>query len=104
MRRQRPNGAMAEYFHVAEWRILEWERDYAPLNVRQELVLMNNWLEANPRRRKKNYARFIINWLNKSYASVAAAQVASRAYARVGENREPSARALAALKTWETSQ
>ena len=78
---------MPEHFKIAEWRILELERDYAPLNVRQELVLMNNWLEANPRRRKKQYNRFVINWLNRVYAQIATAQVKSRmmAQTRVGK-------------------
>jgi len=73
---------LPEHFKIAEWRILELERDYAPLNVRQELVLMNNWLEANPRRRKKQYNRFVINWLNSVYAKIATAQVKSRMMAQ----------------------
>ena len=62
--------------------------EYAPLNVRQELAKMAEWLKANPRRRKKNYQRFIIGWLNKAHASVVVAQVNARMYARVGENRD----------------
>lgn len=73
---------MTEYFQVPEWRILEWEQLYAPLNVRMELLKMHQWLEANPRRRKKNYHRFIINWLNKNYAQVATAQVQARMAAK----------------------
>ena len=76
-----------EYFHVAEWRILEWEASYFPLNVRQEITKMYEWLEANPRRRKKNYARFAINWLGKAHAQVVVAQAQARSYARVGEVR-----------------
>jgi len=30
-----------------------------------ELKKMNIWLESNPKRLKKNYKRFITNWLNK---------------------------------------
>ena len=72
--------------NIAEWRIVEWERDYAPLNVRQEIAKAENWLEANPRRRKKNLHRFIVNWLNKAHAQVAVAQANARSYARVGDN------------------
>ena len=79
---------MTEHFHVAEWKLAEWERDYEPLNVRQELVKANEWLEANPRRRKKNYNRFVVNWLNKAHAQVIVAQIERRLYARVGENRD----------------
>lgn len=75
---------MTPHFHVQEWLILEWERDYAPLDVRRELAQMHQWLEANPRRRKKNYQRFVVGWLRREYAKVAHAQVAARLYARAG--------------------
>jgi hypothetical protein len=45
---------------------------------------MKQWLDANPRRRKKNYNRFIINWLNKESARVERQAVEARSYARVG--------------------
>jgi hypothetical protein len=75
---------MTEHFHIAEWRILEWEKHYYPLNVRQEIEHMQNWLEANPKRRKKNYNRFVVNWLNRNYAQVATAQALTRIQARAG--------------------
>ena len=78
---------MPEHFKVAEWQILEWERDYSPLNVRQEIAQMHQWLEANPRRRKKNYQRFVVGWLRREYAKVAHAQVQARLYARVGDGQ-----------------
>jgi len=34
-------------------------------SVIDELKKMDVWLIANPTRHKKNYARFIVNWLNK---------------------------------------
>ena len=34
-------------------------------SVIDELKKMDVWLIANPNRHKKNYARFIVNWLNK---------------------------------------
>ena len=75
---------MTQHFQVAEWRILEWEQTYAPLNVRQELAKMQQWLTANPKRRKKNYLRFATNWLGKAHAQVVNAQVNARLYARAG--------------------
>ena len=78
---------MTEHFRVAEWQILEWERDYSPLNVRQEIAQMHQWLEANPRRRKKNYQRFVVGWLRREYAKVAHAQGQARLYARVGDGQ-----------------
>ena len=74
-----------KYFKVSEGRLQEWEQAYSPLNVSGELLHMVMWLDANPRRRKKNYDRFVVNWLNKAYASVATAQVQARMQARVGQ-------------------
>ena len=37
---------------------------YGEKTVREELNKMYVWLLADPRRRKKNYRRFIVNWLN----------------------------------------
>ncbi len=37
---------------------------YGEKELRQELNKMYVWLLADPRRRKKNYRRFIVNWLN----------------------------------------
>jgi hypothetical protein len=73
-----------KYFQVAESRFEEWEQCYQPLNVAGELCRMILWLDSNPRRRKKNYDRFVINWLNKAYASVAVAQANGRMAARAG--------------------
>jgi hypothetical protein len=79
------------YFKAAQWKINEWEKIYAPLNVMGELEKMKLWLDANPRRRKKRYERFVINWLNKAHASVVSAQVRARLYARVGKQTDRKA-------------
>lgn len=66
------------YFRIAEWRLMEWEQAYSPLNVAGELQKMKLWLDANPKRHKRNYQRFIVNWLNKAHAQVVVAQVNAR--------------------------
>ena len=73
---------------IADWLLAEWEQTYSPLNVAGELLKMEQWLEANPRRRKKNYNRFVINWLNRVHASIVSAQVQVRLAARVGAYQE----------------
>lgn len=73
-----------KYFNISEWKILEFEQAYSPLNVRQELEKMDQWLDANPRRRKKKYQRFVVNWLGKAHAKVISDQVNARLYARAG--------------------
>lgn len=37
----------------------------------EQFQSMDAWLEANPRRRKKNVKRFVVNWLNKEAAAYA---------------------------------
>lgn len=39
-------------------------KTYGEKELRQELNKMYVWLLADPRRRKKNYRRFIVNWMN----------------------------------------
>lgn len=38
---------------------------YPYLCVMDELLKMDMWIEANPRKRKKNLPRFITGWLNR---------------------------------------
>jgi hypothetical protein len=71
-------------FTVSQFIVEEWTWKYAPLNVEGELCHADEWLTANPKRKKKNIRRFLINWLNRSYAKVTTAQVQSRMYARAG--------------------
>jgi len=38
-------------------------RAYSACHLKSELIKMREWLLANPDKKKKNYRRFIINWL-----------------------------------------
>lgn len=44
----------------------ELKTAYPHVDLHQEFVQMKLWLEANPKRRKKNYKKFITNWLSRS--------------------------------------
>jgi hypothetical protein len=68
-------------------RVAEWSEAYYPLNIEGELLKMVQWLTANPRRRKKNYSRFCVNWLAKEHAKIQRQQIERRAYAQVGANK-----------------
>ena len=48
--------------------LIAWERAYSDrgVNVHQELLSMESWLDANPTRRKKDMKRFIDNWLKRA--------------------------------------
>lgn len=51
---------------VTEADVDMYEKLYPALDVRQELREMYGWLDANPKRRKKNTRSFITNWLGRS--------------------------------------
>jgi hypothetical protein len=42
-----------------------WGKAYPAVNLTKELYAMDQWLIANPEKRKKNYYRFITNWLSR---------------------------------------
>jgi hypothetical protein len=54
---------VGKFFSVPYWRFTEYCRTYPDVQIESELQMMDAWLAANPRRRKKNYQRFITNWL-----------------------------------------
>ena len=43
----------------------QWRKAFPKVKIDAELEVMNQWLWANPSRRKKNYPRFIISWLKR---------------------------------------
>lgn len=43
----------------------QWNKAFPSVKVKTELLAMDQWLLSNPRRRKKNYAMFIVNWLKR---------------------------------------
>ncbi len=51
------------FFDVHEIEFSQLQATYPNVSVLQELGMMADWLRANPRRRKRNYQRFITNWL-----------------------------------------
>ena len=53
--------------------------------VTQEMSKMDMWLQANPRRQKKNLKRFIVNWLNRAAESVTAKDRARHLEVIVGQ-------------------
>ena len=48
------------------------------------LKKMTCWLDANPNRQKKNYAKFVLNWLNRDKASFEARKAFHAAVAGIG--------------------
>jgi hypothetical protein len=54
---------------IADEDIKFFKDTYPAVNIETELKKMAAWLLANPEKRKKNYRRFITNWLNRTQDS-----------------------------------
>lgn len=52
-----------KFFNIKEKDFQGWEEAYPACSIKAELQKMREWLLANPEKRKKNYRRFIVNWL-----------------------------------------
>ena len=46
--------------------IEEWKSVYTNVDVLQEVLKAKEWCKANPKRRKVNWKRFLVNWLNEN--------------------------------------
>lgn len=44
----------------------DWHKAYPDVNIELALAQMTQWLLADKKRAKKNYRKFIINWLSKN--------------------------------------
>lgn len=52
-----------EWHNIKQDDIDRWAETYPACDILAELRRMREWLLANPKRKKKNYQKFIINWL-----------------------------------------
>lgn len=48
--------------------LIEWERSYPNIDVRSQIQWAHNWLLENPKKDKKNYVRFLGNWMRSAQA------------------------------------
>ena len=55
-----------QWENIAGEDIAQWREAYPACDVDLELKQMKEWLLSNPEKRKKNYRRFITNWLTRS--------------------------------------
>lgn len=52
-----------KFLNIKDEDIIGWKEAYPACDVTAELKKMREWLLANPEKKKKNYRRFIVNWL-----------------------------------------
>jgi hypothetical protein len=55
-----------------------WSKAYPAINISQELAKMEAWIMANPKNKKSNWERFIVNWFTKAQQNAPRVQVQSR--------------------------
>jgi predicted phage replisome organizer len=51
---------------IPDQQVERWSDAYPALEVETELAKAAAWLQANPRKKKKNYQRFLVNWLGRA--------------------------------------
>jgi hypothetical protein len=55
-----------EWEQITEKDVEEWQSTFPACDIGGELAKMAGWIKANPAKgKKKNYAKFILNWLNR---------------------------------------
>ena len=65
-----------------------WEKAYPAVDITQELSKMADWLISNPEKKKKNYRRFITNWLSRAQERGGSKGNKQIIASRVGEQKE----------------
>jgi len=60
------NNQAFKFENIPKEKLNKWKEAFPNCNVDIELKKMEAWLAANPERRKKNYEKFIVNWLARA--------------------------------------
>ena len=60
------NNQTFKFENIPKEKIDKWKEAFPLLNVEVELKKMEAWLAANPKNKKVNYERFIVNWLGRA--------------------------------------
>lgn len=67
-----------KHFELDEFEMEGFIETYPSVEVWNELGMMDDWLESNPRRRKKNIRRFIKNWLKSEQRKASARNIEAK--------------------------
>jgi len=60
------NRSTFKFENIPKEKIDKWKEAFLNCNVDLELKKMEAWLMANPTKHKKNYEKFIVNWLSRA--------------------------------------
>ena len=47
----------------------KWQKAFPALNLKEQIAKAEAWLLANPKNKKSNYERFLVNWFNRNQDS-----------------------------------
>ena len=61
-----------QLINITDEQIEQWSKAYPDVDIQQELLAAAQWLDTNPKKRKKNYARFLTNWFKRAQDNVTA--------------------------------
>ena len=57
---------IGKFKNITDAHRTQWSQSYPAVDVLSELQRMESWAAANPKNRKSNWQRFIVNWLVKA--------------------------------------
>jgi phage replication O-like protein O len=60
------NNQIFKFENIPKEKIEKWKEAFLNCNVDIEIKKMEAWLAANPAKHKKNYEKFIVNWLGRA--------------------------------------
>ena len=60
------NKQTFKFENIPKEKLEKWIEAFPLINIEVEIKKMEAWLAANPKRKKVNYERFIINWLSRA--------------------------------------
>lgn len=55
-----------EWVGISDEKVADWAAAFPAVNVERQLIRAAEWLQANPKQKKSNYARFLFNWLSRA--------------------------------------
>lgn len=56
----------SEFKNISQEKIKKWKETFPALEILTELKKIEIWILANPKNKKKNWERFIVNWLTRN--------------------------------------
>lgn len=59
-----------QFFFISAELIRRYTEAFPGVSIVTELKKMECWLEANPDKRKRQYRRFVVNWLSRAHSNL----------------------------------